>query len=398
MTKPAVELPIERTPGCPFDPPAELTRIGAEAPLTPLAFPDGHEGWLATGHATVRRVLADPRFSARSELMHSPTLEYEGVAPPADPGVFLGMDAPEHIRYRKLLTGKFTVRRMTQLTERIEEVTAEHLDIMERHGGPIDLVTAFAQPIPATVICELLGVPYEDRERFQHDAATIFGADTTTPEGQYEGLKAYEALMAYVRGLVAAKRTEPTDDILSDLAGGDLTDDELTGIGGLLLAAGLDTTTNMIALGTFALLQHPDQWAALRTEPDLVNPAVEELMRYLTVVSVLARVALEDVELDGHLVKAGSTVVLAMAAANRDPAKFADPHTLDLRRGPVGHVGFGHGPHQCLGQQLARMEMRVAFPALAARFPGLRLAIPADDTPLREKASIYGVTELPVTW
>lgn len=395
MPESAIELPTGRTPGCPFDPSPELTRISSEAPLTPLAFPDGHEGWLATGHATVRRVLADPRFSARSELMHSPLPGYEGVTPPpAEPGVLLGMDAPEHTRYRRLLAGKFTVRRMTQLTQRIERVAAEHLDAMQRRGGPVDLIPAYAQPIPATVICELLGVPYHDRARFQADAAKLFGADTT-PQGKHE---AFLALRSYVRELVAAKRAEPTDDLLSDLTATELTDDELAGMGGLLLAAGLDTTANMIALGTFVLLRHPAQWAALRADPELVNPAVEELMRYLTIVPALARAALEDVELDGHLVKSGSTVVLALAAANRDPARFADPDTLDLRRNPVGHIGFGHGPHQCIGQQLARVEMRVAFPALAARFPGLRLAIPAEEIPLREGADIYGVTTLPVTW
>lgn len=395
MAESAVELPTGRTPGAPFDPPAELTRISAEAPLTPLLFPDGHDGWLATGYTMVRRVLADPRFSNRSELQHSPLPGYEGVtAPPARPGDFLKMDPPDHTRYRKLLAGKFTARRMTQLTERIEQVATEHLDAMQRHGGPIDLVPAFAQPIPAMVICELLGVPYTDRKRFQADAAELLGPNTT-PAGKYE---AFEALSTYVRELITAKRAEPTDDVLSDLTTSDLTDDELAAMGGLLLAAGLDTTANMIALGTFALLRHPDHWAALRTDPDLVVPAVEELMRYLTIVPSLARVALEDVELDGHLVKSGSTVVLATAAANRDPAKFADPDTLDLRRDPVGHVGFGHGPHLCLGHQLARVEMRVAFPALAARFPGLRLAIPVDDVPLREGGDIYGVTTLPVTW
>jgi cytochrome P450 len=179
---------------------------------------------------------------------------------------------------RKLLAGKFTVRRMAQLTERIERVAAQHLDAMERHGGPIDLVPSFAQPIPAMVICELLGVPYDDREHFQADAAKLFGVNTT-PEGQYE---AFGALSANVRELVTAKRAEPADDVLSDLTASDLTDDELAGMGGLLFAAGLDTTANMIALGTFALLQHPDQWAALCADPDLVDPAVEELMRYLS--------------------------------------------------------------------------------------------------------------------
>jgi cytochrome P450 len=395
MAESIVELPTERTPGRPFDPPAELSSLSVEAPLTPLRFPDGHEGWLATGYTTVRRVLADPRFSNRSELQHSPLPGYAGMtAPPAQPGDFLKMDPPDHTRYRKLLAGKFTTRRMAQLTERIELIATEHLDAMQRHGGPIDLVAAYARPIPAMVICELLGVPYADRERFQAAVAELLGPNTT-PAGKYE---AFEALGSSVRELITAKRADPTDDVLSELTTSDLTDDELAAMGGLLLAAGLDTTANMIALGTFALLRHPDQWAVLRTDPHSVGPAVEELMRFLTVVPTLARVALEDVELDGHLVKSGSTVVLAMAAANRDATTFPDPHALDLRRDPVGHVGFGHGPHLCLGHHLARAEMRVAFPALAARFPGLRLAIPADDVVLREGADIYGVTSLPVTW
>ncbi|MCS7482420.1 cytochrome P450 [Umezawaea endophytica] len=390
-----VELPTERTPGRPFDPPADLSRLTADAPLTPLRFPDGHEGWLATGYTAVRRVLADPRFSNRSELQHSPLPEHAGMtAPPAQPGDFLKMDPPDHTRYRKLLAGKFTTRRMAQLTERIELIATEHLDAMQRHGGPIDLVAAYALPIPAMVICELLGVPYSDRDRFQADAAKLFGPNTT-PVGKYE---AFEALSSFVRELITAKRADPTDDVLSELTTSDLTDDELAAMGGLLLAAGLDTTANMIALGTFALLRHPEQWATLRTDPDSVGPTVEELMRFLSIVPTLARVALEDVEFDGHLIKSGSTVVLAMAAANRDATKFPDPNALDLRRDAVGHIGFGHGPHLCLGHQLARVEMRVAFPALAKRFPSLRLAVPADDVVLREGADIYGVTTLPVTW
>jgi cytochrome P450 len=244
------------------------------------------------------------------------------------------------------------------------------------------------------VICDLLGVPYSDRERFQADAAKLFGVNTT-PEGKYE---AFDALNAAVRELVTAKRTEPTDDVLGDLTASDLTDDELAVMGGLLLAAGLDTTANMIALGIFALLQHPDQWAALCADPGLIDAAVEELMRYLSVVPRLARVALEDFELDGHVVTSGSTVVLASAAANRDPARFFDPDRLNLHRNAVGHVGFGHGPHLCLGQQLARAEMQVAFTALAARVPGLHLAIPAREVPRRDESDVYGVTTLPVRW
>jgi cytochrome P450 len=386
-------LPMTRPAGCPFDPPEELAR---RRPLSRLTFPDGHVGWLVTGHALARVVMADPRFSSRHELMRSPlpgagTMEQP---PPAPPGMFIGMDPPEHTRYRGLLTAKFTVRRMRLLTERVEQITAELLDAMERHGPPVDLVTAYAQPIPALMICELLGVPYAGRESFQRHAATVNDNDTTVEE-RYG---AFAALQETLRELVLAKRAEPTDDLLSDLTTGDLTDEELTNIGVLLLGAGLDTTANMLALGTFALLSHPGQLAALRADPGITDQAVEELLRYLSIAHTGMRTALEDVELDGHLIKAGDTVVVSVQAANRDPAKYADPDTLDLRRDAGGHTSFGHGVHQCLGQQLARVEMRVAFPALVTRFPTLRLAIPPEDVPLRAHSDVYGLHRLPVTW
>lgn len=387
---------MTRPAGRPFDPPEELARLREQQPLTRMIFPDGHVGWLATSYALVRAVVADPRFSSRHDLIRSPMPGAAAAqqAPPAPPGMFIGMDAPEHTRYRKALTGQFTVRRMRELTARVEQITAEHLDAVERHGGPVDLVRLYAQPIPALMICELLGVPSVDRETFQQHAATVNDHEAT-PEAKYA---AFTALQHYLHELVTAKRVTPTDDLLSDLTAGDLSDEELTNIGALLLGAGLDTTANMLALGAFALLSHPDQLAVLRADPGIAAPAVEELLRYLSITHTGARTALEDVELDGHLIKAGETVALSAQAANRDPVKFADPDALDLRRQAGGHVSFGHGIHQCLGQQLARVEMRVAFPALFARFPSLRLAIPPQDVPLRNRSDIYGVHRLPVTW
>ncbi|MEU0276217.1 cytochrome P450, partial [Streptomyces sp. NPDC006307] len=319
----------------------------------------------------------------------------EGPLPPAPVGDMTGMDAPEHTRFRRLLMGKFTVRRMRLLTERVEEITAEHLDAMERKGPGTDLVEAYARPIPALMICELLGVPYADRERFQQHADTIMTQDVT-PEERYA---AFVGLQEYMGELVAAKRATPTDDLLGDLAqDSDLTDEELVGIGGFLLAAGLDTTANMIAHGTFALLANPAQAEALRTDPDLAPRAVEELLRYLTVAHTTVKTALEDIELDGLTIAAGDTVTLSLEAANRDPEKFPDPDVLDLRRAATGHLGFGHGIHQCLGQQLARVELTVALPALLRRFPTLRLDVPAGEVPLRTDMNIYGVHRLPVTW
>ncbi|MEU5863749.1 cytochrome P450 [Nonomuraea sp. NPDC047529] len=390
-------MPTERRRGCPFDPPEALVEAREHGPISRFTFPSGHEGWLVTGYDLARSVLADPRFSSRKELMvQHPLIDYGDIeVPPAPPGEFLLMDEPQHSRYRKPLVGKFTVRRMRLLTERVEQVTAEHLDAMEKAGTQADLVTAFAKPIPAVVICELLGVPYEDRGFFQENIDKFLGGEV----GDDELIAAYLATQQYLAQLVAAKRANPTDDVLSDLLDSDLTDEELQGMALILLSAGFDTTANMLALGTFALLQNPDQLAALRDDPGLVDGAVEELLRYLSVAKQFHRVALEDVELGGHTVKAGSTVILSLSTANRDPERFPDPHTLDLRRQNGGHLAFSHGIHQCLGQQLARVEMRVAFPALLNRFPTLRLAVPAEEVALRpETADIYGMKSLPVAW
>ncbi|MFD7675035.1 cytochrome P450 [Streptomyces anulatus] len=407
-------LPTDRHTGCPFDPPAALTAL-SDRPVRRLRYADGHVGRLVTGHAAARAVLADPRFSSRYELLHLP-MPMEGAPgelPPAPVGDILGLDAPEHTRYRRLLAGRFTVRRMRQLTGRIERFTADCLDAMEQAGTTADLVEAFARPVPTLVICELLGVPYADRGRFLGLVEVIF--DQAADAGARD--EAYAGLLRYVGELVLAKRAEPTDDLLSDLAApgpapdagsGDLaapgpaasglSDEELAGIGGLLLAAGLDTTANMLGLGVFALLADPVQLEALRADPDLAGPASEELLRYLSVADPLLRSALEDVEVEGELIRAGETVTVSVQAANRDPRRFPDPDRLDIRRRATGHLSFGHGPHQCLGQQLARVEMTVALPALFARFPALRLAVPPGEVPLRERSSIYGVVSLPVAW
>ncbi|MGW9071990.1 cytochrome P450 [Streptomyces yangpuensis] len=384
-------MPTERRPGCPFDPPTGLADAQRRAPISRFIHPGGRPGWLITGYDLVRSVLADPRFSSRKELMN--VVDFE--LPPAPPGEFLLMDDPQHSRYRKPLVGKFTVRRMRMLTERIEQITADCLDAMEKAGTSADLVTAFAKPIPTIVICEILGVPYEDRASFQEQIDAFMGGEVSDEEL----IGAYTATQEYLARLVAAKRANPTDDVLSELTDSDLTDEELKGISLILLAAGFDTTANMLSLGTFALLQNPEQLAALRADPSLTDGAVEELLRYLSVAKTFHRTALEDVEVGGQTIEAGTTVVLSFNTANRDPGRFTDPDVLDLRRPHEGHLAFSHGIHQCLGQQLARTEMRVAFRALIERFPTLRLAVPADEVRLRpESADIYGVKSLPVTW
>ncbi|RJO69963.1 cytochrome P450 [Nocardia panacis] len=386
-------LPIRRPTGRPFDPPAELTELCAREPLVRLRFPDGHLGWLATDHATIRTVLAHPDFSNELRRHHQPVLS-DAAPLRVPPGEFLNTDPPEHTRFRKLLAGRFTVRRMRQLADRVAEFTTECLDEMARAGGPVDLVTALARPVPELMICTLLGVPQADHDRFRR----MNNPAATPAEARANTQARLDELFDYIRALILAKRAHPTDDLLTDLTATDLTDEELVGVGGLLLAAGLDTTANMLALGTFALLSNPDQLASLQADPDLIDGAIEEMLRYLSIAHLLIRTAARDVDIAGAQVKSGETVALSIQAGNRDARRFDNPDELDLRRGAVGHLAFGHGVHQCLGQQLARTEMRVVWRELLARFPGLRLAVPSGDVPLRGVYEIAGVISLPVTW
>jgi cytochrome P450 len=238
-------------------------------------------------------------------------------------------------------------------------------------------------------------VPYQDRATFQGNSAQFLVRDQTLEQK----MAAYGAMTGYLAQLVTGKRAEPGEDILSDLARDeDLSIEELVGIGFLLLLAGHETTANMLALGTFALLEHPDQLAALRAEPSLLPDAVEELLRYLSVADIFYRYAGEDLELGGETIPQGSTVVVSLLVANRDPRRFENPDDLDVRRQGRGHLPFGHGVHQCLGQQLARIELRAGFDGLLRRFPTLALAVPADEVKLRTDMQIYGVHGLPVSW
>jgi cytochrome P450 len=393
-----------RTRGAdPFAPPAGLTGLNTDGGLHRITAEDGGEVWLATGHEVARALLADPRMSSdrtRSDRLMAkvpPEVRARLLDEKARAGSFIGMDAPRHTRYRKLLTGQFTVRRMKALVPRVEEIVTGHLDAMVAAGPPADLVTSFALPVPSLVICELLGVAYADRELFQEHSARSLRLDAPLTEV----MRALDDLRTFLYGLVAAKRAAPADDILSGLIAADatLSDDELVGIANLLLVAGHETTANMLALGTFALLEHPGQLAALRAEPMLVAAAVEELLRYLSIVHTgLVRTALADVPVGDRVIPAGALVEVSLPAANRDIRHYAEPDALDLRRPRGPHVAFGHGIHQCLGQQLARVEMTVGFTELLRRLPGLRLAVPAEEVPMRTDMAIYGVHSLPVTW
>ncbi|AOS63122.1 cytochrome P450 [Actinoalloteichus hymeniacidonis] len=392
----AITLPTTRDN--PFDPPAELLRLRADRGIHPLAYPDGHQGWLVTDYQAIRTVMADPRFSARQELRRLPFEHPLGVQPqpPAEPGMFIRMDPPDHTRYRSELIAQFTVRRMRALEPRIVEIVEAHAAAMRAQGPPADLVSSFALPIPSLVICELLGVPYADRAVFQETTAALLRLDQT-PEQFGVNMATFHAFLGE---LVTAKRTEPTDDILGGLITDTaLSDRELVSIGLLLLVAGHETTANMLGLGTFALLRHPEQLAALRADPTLIDGAVEELLRYLSIIQFgTSRCALERVELAGVTIEEGQNLILSLPAANRDPERFPDPDRLDVTRGSARHLSFGHGVHQCLGQQLARTEMRVGFATLIREFPDLRLAVEPHEVVLTTDKAIYGVHSLPVAW
>jgi len=313
-------------------------------------------------------------------------------------GNLLSLDPPEHQRLRRMLTAEFTIRRMRLLEPRIAEIVDGQLDLMEKAGPPVDLVETFALPIPSLVICELIGVPYDDRDDFQQRSARQLDLSIPIPER----LELQRQSRAYMGSLVERSRKQPGEDILGMLVrehGEELTDDELVGIASLLLLAGHETTSNMLGLGTLALLRHPDQLAAVRDDPDAVGLAVEELLRWLSIVhTAIPRITTTDVDIAGVRIPAGELVFVSLPSGNRDPDFIGSPEVLDIRRGAPGHLAFGHGVHHCLGAPLARMEMRIAFPKLLQRFPSLALAQDFADVPFRSFHFIYGLKSLEVTW
>lgn len=386
-----------------FDPAEQLAQVRADEGVTRVVTPFGLAAWLVTRYEDVREVLSDPaRFSnARRGLPLPEELELrmsEHEILQRRAGQLLALDPPEHTRLRRMLTPEFTVRRIGRLAPRIEKIVEDHLTDLERDGPPADLVSRFALPIPSLVICELLGVPYSERTAFQR--RTRRQLDFSVPIGEHIALQ--RESRDFMRQQVRRAMDAPGEDLLGRLIRGHgdaLSEDELVGIAGLLLVAGHETTANMLGLGTLALLRHPDQLVLVRDDPAVVEPAVEELLRWLSIVpSAIPRITTTEVTLAGHTIPAGDLVMAGLVAANRDPAFIDDPDRLHLTRGEIGHLAFGHGVHHCLGAPLARMEMRIAFPALLRRFPRLELAVPFQEVGFRAHHFIYGLHALPVTW
>jgi cytochrome P450 len=385
-----------------FSPTPELREIRETDGVRTATNSFGMTVFLVTRHEDIKEVLSDhERFSNGRPpgfvIPGAPTVPEEEQAS-ARAGNLLSIDPPEHQRLRRMLTAEFTIRRMKRLEPRITEIVNAQLDAMEKAGPPVDLVASFALPIPSLVICELLGVPYDDRDDFQR--RTVRQLDLSLPIP--ERMELQRQGRAYMRSLVERARRQPGEDILGMLVrehGHELTNDELIGIASLLLLAGHETTSNMLGLGTLALLRHPDQLAAVRDDPDAIGPAVEELLRWLSIVhSAIPRITTTDVEIAGVEIPAGRLVFVSLPSANRDPEFIDSPEVLDIRRGAPGHLAFGHGVHHCLGAPLARMEMRIAFPALLRRFPTLALAEDFTEVPFRSFHFIYGLKSLEVAW
>lgn len=381
-----------------FDPPAIFEKLRQEQPLARMVYPDGHIGWIATSHRIVREVLSDPRFSHSLEIGHFPVTKYGGPVPqfPAMPGMFIHMDPPDHTHFRRMLTKEFTQRRITELTPHVESVAVEQVEVMRAHGAPADLLTTFAKPFVLRILSDLVGLPYEERDRYADAPAITHDPDADAEES----MAVYQEVGALIGETIERKRKQPGDDIISRLlAAGDVTDEELGNIVALLLFAGYETTESALTVGVMALLHHPEQLAVLRADLSRVDTAVEEILRYITVNQYeIFRTALEDLELDGQLVKKGETVTVSLPAANRDPAKYGCPDDLDLGRDTAGHLAFGHGIHQCVGQNLARLELRIGLRALLHNFPHLKAATAAEEIPLRTRGSVFGLKSLPVLW
>ncbi|MEU7469636.1 cytochrome P450 [Streptomyces sp. NPDC044984] len=353
--------------------------------------PNGVPIWLVTRHEDVRAVLTHPKISANPENEGFPDVGETMGVPKQDqiPGWFVGLDSPEHDRFRKVLIPEFTVRRVRELRPAIERTVDERIDAMLAAGDRADLIGDFALPVPSLVISSLLGVPSADRDFFESRTRTLVAIRTSTDE---ERATATRELLRYINRLIAIKEKWPGDDLISRLlATGQLTSVELSGVLLLLLIAGHETTANNIGLGVVTLLTNP-QWIGNER-------LVEELLRLHSVADMVAlRVAVDDVEIAGQLIRKGEGIVPLLAAANHDTEVFGCPHAFNPDRSERRHVAFGYGVHQCLGQNLVRVEMEIAYRKLFERIPTLELAVPPDELAFKYDGILFGLHELPVRW
>ncbi|WP_093796788.1 cytochrome P450 [Streptomyces sp. Wb2n-11] len=383
-----VAFPL-RQPGQSFPPPQYLEFREQEG-LVSTTLPSGELVWLVTRHEDVRAVLTDPRISSNPSHPGFPRAAKTGGVPSQDevPGWFVALDPPEHGRFRKTLIPEFTVRKVREMRPAIQQIVDERIDAMLAAGDTADLIADFALSVPSLVISSLLGVPNADRDFFETRTRVLVTLTSTDEQRQ----AASKALLRYLNRLIAVKQKRPGDDLISQLlADGTLSKQELSGVSMLLLIAGHETTANNIGLGVVTLLSNP-QWIG-------DERAVEELLRYYSVADLVAfRVAVEDVEIGGQLIRAGEGIIPLVAAANHDGTVFERPDEFDPSRSARSHVAFGYGVHQCLGQNLVRVEMDIAYRTLFERIPTLELAVPVTELPIKYDGVLYGLHSLPVRW
>jgi pentalenic acid synthase len=389
-------FPMERT--CPFAPPAEYRRMRASAPLVRANLPNGAPVWAVTRYAEARQVLGNPLISSNTGRPERPRGPDDDRP---DDGFFIDMDPPEHGRYRRLLISELGARPVAAMRPRIQRIVDTAINDMLSTGSPADLVESFARPVPAQVVCELLGVPPGDREFFESQLRMLAVMNSNPQQAP----AASRNVRDYLRELIRRAEREPQDGLLGRLAArhlptGELTPDALINIGFLLLLAGYESAANMISLGTLTLLENPAQLAALRADPSLLPAATEELLRFHSVQDWVSfdRVAADDLEIGGVQVRAGDRLTVLASSANRDERAFENPDEFDIRRSAHHHLAFGHGVHQCIGHNLARSELEIAYGTLMTRIPTLRTAVPLDELPFAYDAGLFGLHAMPVAW
>ncbi|GAA4538924.1 cytochrome P450 [Mycobacterium paraffinicum] len=396
------EFPMSRAPGCPFAPPPKVLELNADRQLSRVRIWDDSTPWLIHGYEAIRALFTDSRASVDDRLPGYPHWNAGMLATVHKrPRSVFTSDAEEHTRFRRMLSKPFTFKRVEALRSAVQKITDDHIDALLAGPKPGDIVSTLALPVPSLVISQLLGVPYEDADFFQAQAQRGMGR-YATEEDTAQGAA---SLAKYLANLVRAKMQSPSEDLVSDLAervnAEELSVREAAQLATGVLIAGHETTANMISLSIAALLDHPDQLALMRDsdDPKAIAVAVEELMRYLSIIQTgQRRIAVEDIDVGGETIRAGEGIILDVAPANWDARQFPQPDRLDLRREDGPHVGFGYGRHQCVGQQLARMELQIVLPTLLRRVPTLRLAVPLEELPFKHDALAYGLYELPVTW
>ncbi|PZM96227.1 MAG: cytochrome P450 [Actinobacteria bacterium] len=391
-------------PAYPFGPPDRLEpdprwkHLREHEPVKRVTLPYDGEAWLVTRYEDVRTVFADRRFS-RAAAVAEGVPRFFPQQPPPD--AILSMDPPEHTRLRRLVAKAFGTRRVEKLRPRVQQITDELLDQMERRYPVADLIEDFSMPLSVTVICELLGVPPEDRPRFRVWSNAVLSTTAFSPE---EAARLQEELHEYLGELVARHRKNPGDNLLGELASNQdedvLSESELLRLGESILIAGHETTASQIPNFVYTLLKHPETLDRLRKDPSLIPSAVQELLRFVPIGAVdgMPRVATEDLHLSGVLIRKGDVVLPSMGSANRDDRVFANPDVLDITRSHNPHVGFGHGPHRCLGAPLAVVELEIALSSLLTRFTNLRLAVPEEELRWKNGLIVRGLEAMPVTW